>query len=69
MTENLEKMTVAVLVMHGEDDHVVPYADAGPLSATLVNNGTLKSYPGFPHGIPTTYAETTNADLLAFIQS
>ena len=45
------------------------YADAGPLSAKLVQNGTLKSYPGFPHGMPTTEATTINADLLAWLQS
>ena len=58
-----------VLVMHGEDDQIVPYADSGPLSVKLVKNGTLKSYPGFPHGMPTTEARTINADLLAFLQS
>lgn len=68
-TEDLKKMTVPVLVMHGEDDQIVPYADAGPLSAKLVKNGTLKSYPGFPHGMPTTEAKTINADLLAFLQA
>lgn len=68
-TEDLKKMTVPVLVMHGDDDQIVPYADSGPLSAKLVQNGTLKTYPGFPHGMPTTQAETINADLLAFIQS
>jgi non-heme chloroperoxidase len=68
-TEDLKKITVPVLVMHGEDDQIVPYADSGPLSAELVQNGTLKSYPGFPHGMPTTHAGTINADLLAFIQS
>jgi len=68
-TEDLKKITVPVLVMHGEDDQIVPYADSGPLSAALVQNGTLKSYPGFPHGMPTTQADTINADLLAFIQS
>jgi non-heme chloroperoxidase len=47
----------------------VPYADAGLLSAKLVQNGTLKIYPGFPHGMPTTQAEKINADLLAFLQS
>jgi non-heme chloroperoxidase len=55
--------------MHGDDDQIVPYADSGPLSAKLVQNGTLKTYPGFPHGMPTTQAETINADLLEFIQS
>ncbi|HEX4305665.1 MAG TPA: alpha/beta hydrolase [Solirubrobacterales bacterium] len=68
-TEDLKKISVPVLVMHGEDDQIVPYADAGPLSAKLVQNGTLKSYPGFPHGMPTTEAPTINADLLEFIQS
>jgi len=68
-TEDLKKITVPVLVMHGDDDQIVPYADAGPLSAKLLQNGTLKTYPGFPHGMPTTKAETINKDLLAFIQS
>jgi len=68
-TEDLKKVSVPVLVMHGEDDQIVPYANSGPLSAKLLPNGTLKSYPGFPHGMPTTEAETINADLLAFIRS
>jgi non-heme chloroperoxidase len=68
-TEDLKKITIPVLVMHGEDDQIVPYADSGPLSAQLVKNGTLKSYPGFPHGMPTTEAETINGDLLEFLQS
>ena len=55
--------------MHGDDDQIVPYADSGPLSARLLQNGTLKTYQGFPHGMPTTQAETINADLLAFVQS
>ena len=68
-TEDLEGITVPVLVMHGEDDQIVPYADSGPLSVKLVKNGTLKSYPGFPHGMPTTEAATINADLLAWLKS
>ena len=64
----LTKITVPVLVMHGDDDQVVPYADSAPLTAKLVQNGTLKTYAGFPHGMPTTQAETINADLLAFLQ-
>src|SRR6201990_163094 len=68
-TDDLKKITVPVLVMHGDDDQVVPYADSGPLSAALVQNGTLKTYQGFPHGMPTTQAATINADLLAFIKS
>src|SRR5499425_1864534 len=68
-TEDLKRITIPVLVMHSEDDQIVPYADSGPLSAKLVRNGTLKTYHGFPHGMPTTQAETINADLLAFLQS
>ena len=68
-TEDLKKITVPVLVMHGDDDQIVPYADSGPLSAKLLKNGTLKTYKGFPHGMPTTQADTINADLLAFIKS
>jgi non-heme chloroperoxidase len=67
-TEDLKKITVPVLVMHGDDDQIVPYADSAPLTAKLLQNGTLKSYKGFPHGMPTTEAETINADLLAFIK-
>jgi non-heme chloroperoxidase len=67
-TEDFKKITVPVLVMHSEDDQIVPYADSGPLSAKLLKNGTLKTYKGLPHGMPTTQAETINADLLAFIE-
>jgi non-heme chloroperoxidase len=67
-TDDLKKITVPVLVMHGDDDQVVPYADSGPLSAELLPNGTLKNYAGFPHGMPTTEAATINADLLAFLR-
>ena len=68
-TEDLQKVSVPVLVMHGDDDQIVPYADSGPLTAELLKNGTLKTYSGFPHGMPTTQAETINADLLAFLQA
>jgi non-heme chloroperoxidase len=68
-TEDLKKITVPVLVMHGDDDQIVPYADSGPLSAKLLKNGTLKTYKGFPHGMPATQADTINADLLAFARS
>jgi len=68
-TEDLTKITVPVLVMHGDDDQIVPYADSAPLSAKLLKNGTLKTYKDFPHGMPTTQADTINADLLAFIKS
>jgi non-heme chloroperoxidase len=67
-TADLKKISVPVLVMHSEDDQIVPYADAGPLSAKLLKNGVLKTYKGFPHGMPTTQAETINTDLLAFIE-
>ncbi|HZY60998.1 MAG TPA: alpha/beta hydrolase [Edaphobacter sp.] len=67
-TEDLKKITVPVLVMHSEDDQIVPYAASGPLSAKLLKNGTLKTYKDFPHGMPTTQAETINADLLAFLK-
>jgi non-heme chloroperoxidase len=68
-TEDLKKITVPVLVMHSEDDQIVPYVAAGPKSAALLANGTLKTYKGFPHGMPTTEAATVNADLLAFLKS
>ena len=68
-TDDLKKITVPVLVMHGDDDQIVPYADSAPLSAKLVKNGTLKTYKGFPHGMPATNADTINADLLAFLRS
>ena len=68
-TEDLKKIAVQVLVMHGDDDQIVPYADSAPLSAELLQNATLKTYEGFPHGMPTTQAETINADLLVFLRA
>jgi non-heme chloroperoxidase len=68
-TEDLKKITVPVLVMHSEDDQIVPYVAAGPLAAKLLKNGTLKTYKDFPHGMPTTHADTINADLLEFFKS
>jgi non-heme chloroperoxidase len=68
-TDDLKTITVPVLVMHGDDDQIVPYADSAPLSAKLLKHGTLKTYKGFPHGMPTTKADTINADLLAFIRA
>ena len=68
-TDDLKKITVPVFVMHGDDDQIVPYADSGPLSAKLLKNGTLKTYKGFPHGMPATQADTINTDLLAFLRS
>jgi non-heme chloroperoxidase len=68
-TPDLKKISVPTLVMHGDDDQIVPYADSAPLTAKLVKNATLKTYQGFPHGMCTTQAGTINADLLAFIKS
>ncbi len=67
-TEDLKKITVPTLVMHGDDDQIVPYADSAPLSAKLVKGAILKTYQGFPHGMPTTHADQINADLLEFIK-
>ena len=68
-TGDLKAIEVPVLIQHGDDDQIVPIADSALLSAKLVKNGTLKVYPGLPHGMCTTHTETINADLLAFIQS
>ena len=68
-TEDLKGISIPVLVIHGDDDQVVPYADSGAMSVKLVQNGTLHTYKGAPHGIPTTHADQVNADLLAFINS
>jgi non-heme chloroperoxidase len=67
-TPDLKKISVPTLVMHGDDDQIVPYADAGPLSAKLIKGAELKTYKGFPHGMCTTEAPTINADLLAFFK-
>ncbi|WDZ52900.1 alpha/beta hydrolase [Acinetobacter vivianii] len=67
-TEDLKKISVPVLVMHGDDDQVVPYENSGALSAKLVQNGTLKTYKGFSHGMLTVNADVINPDLLAFIR-
>ncbi|GAB3224642.1 alpha/beta fold hydrolase [Mycolicibacterium hippocampi] len=68
-TADLKRIQLPVLVMHGDDDQVVPYDDSGPLSAQLLPNGTLKTYNGFPHGMPTTHADVINRDILEFIRS
>jgi non-heme chloroperoxidase len=68
-TEDLKAIEVPTLVMHGDDDQVVPIADASLLTIKLLKNGTLKVYPGYPHGMCTTHADVINPDLLAFIQS
>ena len=67
-TDDLKAITVPVLVMHGEDDQIVPIADSAHLAIKLLKKGTLKTYPGLPHGMATTHAEVINKDLLAFIK-
>jgi non-heme chloroperoxidase len=68
-TEDLKAITVPTLVMHGDDDQIVPIDDASRLSVKLLKQGTLKVYAGYPHGMLTTHAEMINPDLLAFIKS
>jgi non-heme chloroperoxidase len=69
LTDNLRKIDVPILIMHGDDDQVVPIADSSELSIKLVKNGTLKIYKGLPHGMFATHPEIINKDLLAFIQA
>jgi non-heme chloroperoxidase len=68
-TDDLKAIDLPVLVMHGDDDQIVPYADSAPLSAKLLKNGTLKTYQGLPHGMCTTHPDVINADLLAFFKT
>jgi non-heme chloroperoxidase len=68
-TEDLKKMDVPTLIVHGDDDQIVPIADSVLLSAKLVPGATLKVYPSAPHGLTTTHKEQFNADLLAFLKS
>jgi non-heme chloroperoxidase len=68
-SEDLRAIEQPTLVMHGEDDQIVPIADSGLLSAKILKHATLKTYPGFPHGMATTHADVINADLLAFIKA
>ena len=68
-TEDLKVIEVPALVMHGDDDQIVPFADSAPLSSKLLRKGTLKVYPKFPHGMCTTHADVINADLLKFLRS
>jgi len=68
-TEDLKKIDIPLLVMHSEDDQIVPFADAGPLSAKLAPKAILKVYKDYPHGMPTTHPDVINADLLAFFRS
>ena len=68
LTEDLKAIDVPVLVIHGEDDQVVPYADSAPLAVKLLRNGQIKTYSTFPHGCMTTHPDEINADILAFIR-
>ncbi len=68
-TEDLKKIDVPVLLLHGEDDQIVPIADAALIGIKLLKHGSIKTYPGFPHGMATTHADIINADLLAFVRS
>jgi len=68
-TEDLKSITVPTLVLHGEDDQIVPFADAALKSIKLLKNGSLKTYPGYPHGMLTVNAEVLNADLINFIRT
>ena len=68
-TEDLQSIDVPVLVMHGDDDQIVPIADSALLSVKQLKKGTLKVYPGLPHGMCTTHPEIVNPELLAFIRS
>ncbi len=67
-TEDLKAIDVPVLLMHGEDDQIVPIDDSARIGIKLLKHGTLKTYPGCPHGMATTHADAINADLLAFIK-
>ncbi len=67
-TSDLQAIDVPVLVLHGDDDQVVPYGDSAPLAVKLLKQGMLKTYNGYPHGMATTYADEINADILSFIR-
>ncbi len=69
LTEDLKKVKVPTLFLHGDDDQIVPIADSAMLAVKLVKNGTLKVYEGAPHGMCTTHKDQVNADLLEFIKA
>ena len=68
LTEDLKRFYVPTLIMHGDDDQIVPIADSAMLSSKIVKGATLKVYPGAPHGMCSTHKDQVNADLLAFIK-
>ncbi len=67
-TDDLMRIAVPTLVMHGDDDQIVPYANAAPLAVKLLRDGRLKTFPGLPHGMCTTHSEVINAELLSFVR-
>jgi non-heme chloroperoxidase len=69
LTEDLKKFDVPTLVVHGDDDQIVPIADSALLSSKIVKDATLKVYPGAPHGLMTTHKDQLNSDLLSFLRS
>jgi pimeloyl-ACP methyl ester carboxylesterase len=68
-SDDLRRISVPVLVMHGEEDQIVPFASSVPRAVNLLKRGALKTYPGYPHGMLTTHADVLNPDLLAFIKA
>ena len=69
MTEDLKKFDIPTLIIHGDDDQIVPIGDSALLSSKIVKGATLKVYPGAPHGLMSTHKEQFNADLLSFLRS
>jgi non-heme chloroperoxidase len=69
LTEDLKKIEIPTLILHGDEDQIVPIADSSLLSSKIIKNATLKVYPGAPHGMSVTHADEVNADLLAFLKS
>jgi len=69
MTEDLKRFDIPALIIHGDDDQIVPISDSAMLSSKLVKNSTLKIYPGAPHGLTSTHKHQFNEDLLAFLKS
>jgi non-heme chloroperoxidase len=69
LTEDLKRVDVPTLMLHGDEDQIVPIGDSAQLGVKLIKNATLKVYPGAPHGMTVTLANEVNADLLAFLKS
>jgi non-heme chloroperoxidase len=69
LTEDLKQIEVPTLILHGDQDQIVPIADSALLSSKIIKNATLKIYPGAPHGMTVTQADEVNADLLAFLKA